>query len=56
MNVKCDFCDAPAVYDFKTKIGPWAYGCLKCWKKNRFSQKIGIGFAKILKEFKDERT
>lgn len=24
---KCDFCDSPAVYDAKTKLGPWAFVC-----------------------------
>lgn len=24
---KCDFCNKPAIYDGKTKMGPWAYMC-----------------------------
>ena len=24
---KCDFCDKPAKYDAKTKLGPWAFLC-----------------------------
>lgn len=24
---KCDFCDRAAVYDGKTKLGPWAFMC-----------------------------
>lgn len=26
---KCDFCEREAVYDTKTKAGPWAYVCAK---------------------------
>lgn len=24
---KCDFCSKPAIYDAKTRYGPWAYMC-----------------------------
>lgn len=27
INPKCDFCDKEAIYDGKTKLGPWAYMC-----------------------------
>ena len=27
IRTKCDFCDEPAVYDSKTKMGPWANMC-----------------------------
>lgn len=26
---KCDFCEAAAIYDGKTRYGPWAYMCQK---------------------------
>ena len=30
---KCDICGKPAVYDGKTKNGPWGYLCQKCFEK-----------------------
>lgn len=27
IKAKCDFCGKPALYDGKTRLGPWAYMC-----------------------------
>lgn len=40
---KCDYCSLPAQYDFKTSLGPWAYGCTNHWMQHRASRTIGIG-------------
>lgn len=32
-----------AEYDFKTKVGPWAYGCEEHYIDNRFYDELGIG-------------
>lgn len=40
MTQKCDLCDTPNLQtyvDGKTRIGPWAYMCLKCWRR------VGVG-------------
>ena len=39
----CDFCDMEAEYDFKTRNGPWAYGCRIHWVKWRFFPNLGTG-------------
>lgn len=31
---QCDFCSEKAIYDAKTKMGPWAYMCEKHFKIN----------------------
>lgn len=33
MDKICDFCAREAVYDGKTKFGPWAFLCEKCFQK-----------------------
>jgi len=50
MTVKCDFCDAPAVYDTQTKMGPWAYVCQKHFDK--YSTKIKGLFSELIVEQK----
>ena len=39
----CDFDAAhgPAYADFKTNLGPWANGCVKCFK--RYGGALGTG-------------
>ncbi len=32
---KCSFCDNKASYDFKTKHGPWGYGCESCYNEHK---------------------
>lgn len=49
----CDFClsggiERPARYDFRTKFGPWAYGCLKHFELHRASRLLGIGHGQLL--------
>jgi hypothetical protein len=44
----CNFCGEVAEYDFKTKRGPWAYGCLKHWREHRFYDTLGTGKAQKL--------
>jgi hypothetical protein len=44
----CNFCSedgltVPAQYDFKTKQGPWAYGCADCWEEYRAYPHLGMG-------------
>ena len=50
---QCDFCrENPLVkyqvahYDFKTRMGPWAYGCREHFKK--YGIKLGLGFGQEL--------
>ena len=33
IKTKCDFCDAPAVMDGKTTMGPWAFMCQQHFDK-----------------------
>lgn len=47
----CDFgdCPSPALYDFKTKYGPWAYGCATHYSLNRCFDILGMGKGQKLK-------
>lgn len=45
---RCNFCSQSAVYDFKTKTGPWAYGCEEHWEANRFYTGLGLGMGQRL--------
>lgn len=38
---ECDFCKAPAEYDGKTRFGPWAYMCEKCFRE--YGSGLGVG-------------
>ena len=40
---KCDFCDAQAVYDAKTVIGPWANLCEEHFKEYSPDESLGTG-------------
>lgn len=43
---ECDFCGTnhqEALYDFKTKMGPWAFGCEAHYVANRAHPELGIG-------------
>jgi len=40
---RCDFCGKPANYDFSTKMGPWANGCVTCYKEYRRHDELGEG-------------
>lgn len=41
-------CPNEARYDFKTKMGPWAFGCEKHWRQYRASAKLGTGLGQKL--------
>lgn len=43
---KCNFCKNPAIYDGKTKFGPWAYMCEHHFKEKGI--RLGIGFGQKL--------
>lgn len=43
----CDLCGEPAAYDGKTKHGPWAYMCERCWRTDGIG-KLGTGFGQKL--------
>lgn len=40
---KCNFCENEALYDYKTKTGPWAYGCQQHYEWTRLYSKLGLG-------------
>jgi len=40
---KCDWCDRPAHYDFKTVMGPWGNGCEEHYLEYRESSTLGTG-------------
>jgi len=44
---RCDFCpvgvEGTARYDFKTKMGPWANGCLYHYIQHRMYPDLGTG-------------
>ena len=44
---KCDLCQNTALYDAKTKMGPWAYMCDECF--NDYGPKqLGTGYGQKL--------
>lgn len=45
---RCDFCSAKAEYDFKTGMGPWAYGCKDHYWENRHFPNLGTGMGQKL--------
>lgn len=45
--VDCDFCGSAAVYDARTKMGPWAYQCESCFLIHGPGQ-LGTGFGQRL--------
>lgn len=45
---KCDFCIAPATYDFKTRMGPWANGCEAHWHQHAQYWTTGVGMGQRL--------
>lgn len=44
----------PAEYDFKTKYGPWGYGCREAWELNRAHPDLGTGKGQHLIPLKKE--
>ena len=47
---QCQFCSAPAAYDAKTHMGPWAYLCEKCFKRHGIGLGLGKGQRLVRKE------
>ena len=47
---QCQFCSAPAAYDAKTRMGPWAYLCERCFKKDGVGLGLGKGQRLVRKE------
>jgi len=45
---KCDFCEEPALYDAKTRMGPWAYMCEEHFKQHGLGR-LGTGFGQRLR-------
>ena len=45
---KRDFCDKPALYDAKTRMGPWAYMCDEHFKQHGLGR-LGTGFGQRLR-------
>lgn len=45
---ECDFCDAPAKYDGKTKYGPWANMCGTCFVRHGIGLGLGRGQELVL--------
>ena len=45
----CDFCNdgTLARYDFKTKHGPWAFGCSSHYLRHRLYDELGLGKAQL---------
>lgn len=46
---KCDFCGETAQYDGKTRLGPWADMCSRCFKTYGVGLGLGRGQKLILK-------
>lgn len=40
---KCNFCQQPAHYDFKTANGQWAFGCDLHYDQYRAFPSLGVG-------------
>ena len=47
---QCQFCSAPAAYDAKTRMEPWAYLCERCFKKDGVGLGLGKGQRLVRKE------
>lgn len=45
---KCAFCKEDAVYDAKTKNGPWAFLCEKHFTS--FECRLGVGYGQKIKK------
>jgi hypothetical protein len=49
----CDFCrevgiERPARYDFRSRFGSWANGCVEHYERHRASRILGTGHAQLL--------
>jgi hypothetical protein len=45
----CDFCGQPAVYDGKTKYGPWGFMCIQDFRMFGVGLGLGLGQKLVLK-------
>lgn len=45
---ECNFCQdgTPGPYDFATRMGPWANGCVRHWKEYRVGP-LGVGTGQL---------
>ena len=51
----CDIhADREAMYDFKTDMGPWMYGCSDCFEDHGIGLGLGLGQRLILREPQDD--
>lgn len=44
---RCSFCEEPGIFDFSSRFGSWAHGCMKHYVKYRASPKLGLGLAQL---------
>ena len=44
----------PASYDFRTRQGPWAYGCTRHWEEHRATPELGTGIGQELVLYTEE--
>jgi len=49
----CNFCGRVAIYDGRTKEGPWAYMCERCFPVH--GKGLGLGKGQKLEITKDEQ-
>lgn len=47
--------DRVAKYDFKSRMGPWMYGCEECFHRYGFGLGTGKGQLLVLREKSGER-
>jgi hypothetical protein len=45
---RCWWCPNTAAYDFRTKQGPWAYGCIDHYQEHRMHGELGVGRGQLL--------
>ena len=43
----CFFCEQDGIFDFATKMGGWANGCLEHYQAYRASPELGVGKAQL---------
>jgi len=45
---KCDFCEKDAIYDGKTRMGPWGFMCDEHF--SQYGVGLGLGKGQVLKD------
>ena len=43
----CSFCEQDGIFDFQTRMGGWANGCMMHYLMYRASAKLGVGLAQL---------